>query len=40
MRPLGAFLRDVMKANKSNFRVFGLDENTCHTMVFHRRKDD
>jgi xylulose-5-phosphate/fructose-6-phosphate phosphoketolase len=30
--PLGAFLRDVMKANKSNFRVFGPDENTSNKL--------
>jgi len=32
MRPLGAFLRDVMKANMSNFRVFGPDENTSNKL--------
>jgi len=31
-RPLGAFLRDVMKANMSNFRVFGPDENTSNKL--------
>ena len=32
MRPLGAFLRDVMKVNMSNFRVFGPDENTSNKL--------
>jgi xylulose-5-phosphate/fructose-6-phosphate phosphoketolase len=31
-RPLGAFLRDVMKLNKKNFRVFGPDENTSNKL--------
>lgn len=31
-RPLGAFLRDVMKANMNNFRVFGPDENTSNKL--------
>jgi len=31
-RPLGAFLRDVMKLNMSNFRVFGPDENTSNRL--------
>lgn len=31
-RPLGAFLRDVMKFNMSNFRVFGPDENTSNKL--------
>ena len=31
-RPLGDFLRDVMKANMSNFRVFGPDENTSNRL--------
>ncbi len=31
-RPLGAFLRDVMKNNMSNFRVFGPDENTSNKL--------
>ena len=31
-RPLGAFLRDVMKANMDNFRVFGPDENTSNKL--------
>ena len=30
--PLGAFLRDVMKANMANFRVFGPDENTSNKL--------
>jgi xylulose-5-phosphate/fructose-6-phosphate phosphoketolase len=30
--PLGAFLRDVMKANMNNFRVFGPDENTSNKL--------
>src|SRR5271165_2420225 len=30
--PLGAFLRDVMKANMKNFRVFGPDENTSNKL--------
>ncbi|HJZ95525.1 MAG TPA: phosphoketolase family protein [Candidatus Solibacter sp.] len=30
--PLGAFLRDVMKRNPSNFRVFGPDENTSNKL--------
>jgi len=30
--PLGAYLRDVMKANMSNFRVFGPDENTSNKL--------
>jgi xylulose-5-phosphate/fructose-6-phosphate phosphoketolase len=32
MRPLGAFLRDVMKANMNNFRVFGPDETTSNKL--------
>jgi xylulose-5-phosphate/fructose-6-phosphate phosphoketolase len=32
MRPLGVFLRDVMKANMNNFRVFGPDENTSNKL--------
>lgn len=32
-RPLGAYLRDVMKANSSNFRVFGPDENTSNKLT-------
>jgi xylulose-5-phosphate/fructose-6-phosphate phosphoketolase len=31
-RPLGAYLRDVMKLNKKNFRVFGPDENTSNKL--------
>ncbi len=31
-RPLGAFLRDTMAANPSNFRVFGPDENTSNKL--------
>jgi xylulose-5-phosphate/fructose-6-phosphate phosphoketolase len=31
-RPLGVFLRDVMKQNMSNFRVFGPDENTSNKL--------
>jgi xylulose-5-phosphate/fructose-6-phosphate phosphoketolase len=31
-RPLGAFLRDVMKANMDRFRVFGPDENTSNRL--------
>jgi len=30
--PLGAFLRDVMKANMTNFRVFGPDETTSNKL--------
>jgi xylulose-5-phosphate/fructose-6-phosphate phosphoketolase len=29
-RPLGEFLRDIMKGNMDNFRVFGPDENTSN----------
>jgi len=32
VRPLGAFLRDVMKMNMKNFRVFGPDENTSNKL--------
>ena len=32
-RPLGVFLRDVMKANLQNFRVFGPDENTSNKLT-------
>ncbi len=32
MRPLGNFLRDVMKLNMNNFRVFGPDENTSNKL--------
>src|SRR5262245_40372385 len=31
-RPLGVFLRDVMKANMTNFRVFGPDETTSNKL--------
>lgn len=31
-RPMGAFLRDVMKANMDRFRVFGPDENTSNKL--------
>jgi xylulose-5-phosphate/fructose-6-phosphate phosphoketolase len=31
-RPLGEFLRDIMKANLDNFRVFGPDENTSNKL--------
>ncbi|HUN61663.1 MAG TPA: phosphoketolase family protein [Candidatus Sulfotelmatobacter sp.] len=31
-RPLGVYLRDVMKANMNNFRVFGPDENTSNKL--------
>jgi xylulose-5-phosphate/fructose-6-phosphate phosphoketolase len=31
-RPLGVFLRDVMKQNLSSFRVFGPDENTSNKL--------
>jgi phosphoketolase len=31
-RPLGALLRDVMRANRDNFRVFGPDENTSNRL--------
>jgi xylulose-5-phosphate/fructose-6-phosphate phosphoketolase len=31
-RPFGIFLRDVMKMNMSNFRVFGPDENTSNKL--------
>ena len=30
--PLGQFLRDIMKLNKKNFRVFGPDENTSNKL--------
>jgi xylulose-5-phosphate/fructose-6-phosphate phosphoketolase len=30
--PLGVFLRDVMKANMNNFRVFGPDETTSNKL--------
>ena len=31
-RPLGVFLRDVMRKNMQNFRVFGPDENTSNKL--------
>jgi xylulose-5-phosphate/fructose-6-phosphate phosphoketolase len=31
-RPLGIFLRDVMKANMNTFRIFGPDENTSNKL--------
>jgi len=31
-RPLGRFLRDIMRANPNNFRVFGPDENTSNKL--------
>jgi xylulose-5-phosphate/fructose-6-phosphate phosphoketolase len=31
-RPLGAFLRDVMRDNPRNFRVFGPDENSSNKL--------
>jgi xylulose-5-phosphate/fructose-6-phosphate phosphoketolase len=31
-RPLGVFLRDVMKLNMNNFRVFGPDETTSNRL--------
>jgi xylulose-5-phosphate/fructose-6-phosphate phosphoketolase len=31
-RPLGKFLRDVMKANMNTFRIFGPDENTSNKL--------
>jgi xylulose-5-phosphate/fructose-6-phosphate phosphoketolase len=31
-RPLGAFLRDVMKSNMDRFRVFGPDETTSNKL--------
>jgi xylulose-5-phosphate/fructose-6-phosphate phosphoketolase len=31
-RPLGMFLRDVMKQNMDNFRVFGPDENSSNKL--------
>ena len=30
--PLGDFLRDIMKSNMQNFRVFGPDENTSNKL--------
>jgi xylulose-5-phosphate/fructose-6-phosphate phosphoketolase len=31
-RPLGCFLRDIMRQNMTNFRVFGPDENTSNKL--------
>ena len=31
-RPLGVFLRDIMRRNMNNFRVFGPDENTSNKL--------
>lgn len=31
-QPLGVFLRDVMRQNMTNFRVFGPDENTSNKL--------
>ena len=31
-KPLGVFLRDVMRQNMDNFRVFGPDENTSNKL--------
>jgi xylulose-5-phosphate/fructose-6-phosphate phosphoketolase len=31
-KPLGVFLRDTMRANAGNFRVFGPDENTSNKL--------
>jgi len=31
-RPLGRFLRDIVKKNPQNFRVFGPDENTSNKL--------
>lgn len=31
-KPLGKFLRDIMKLNPTNFRVFGPDENTSNKL--------
>jgi xylulose-5-phosphate/fructose-6-phosphate phosphoketolase len=31
-RPLGAFLRDVMKMNMESFRIFGPDENSSNKL--------
>src|SRR5437773_10985806 len=31
-RPLGHFLRDIMRRNMTNFRVFGPDENTSNRL--------
>lgn len=31
-RPLGAMLRDIMRRNRDNFRIFGPDENTSNKL--------
>lgn len=31
-RPLGEFMRDIMRRNMTNFRVFGPDENTSNKL--------
>ena len=31
-RPLGKFLRDIMRDNMNNFRVFGPDENSSNKL--------
>ena len=31
-RPLGRFLRDIMRQNPTNFRVFGPDENSSNRL--------
>ncbi len=31
-RPLGAFLRDILKSNPANFRLFGPDETTSNRL--------
>src|SRR4029453_10888386 len=31
-RPLGRFLRDIVRLNTTNFRVFGPDENTSNKL--------
>ncbi len=31
-RPLGELLRDIMRTNMDNFRVFGPDENTSNKL--------
>ena len=39
--PLGSFLRDVMKLNMNNFRVFGPDETTSNKLqaVYRGREE-
>ena len=32
-RPLGAFLREVMRANPESFRLFGPDETTSNRLA-------